>query len=109
MCRPIVVLASCRSLDLTGPLLLGGVPDLPEDFPVRSRDFEGCIRDLNIDGWQLDMARFIANNGTNAGTTEQQAIQALHLMSLKETENSAEGQQGTRKLITDMFVLNSTS
>nr|XP_046248999.1 cadherin EGF LAG seven-pass G-type receptor 1-like isoform X2 [Scatophagus argus] len=56
-----------KSLDLTGPLLLGGVPDLPEDFPVRSRDFEGCIRDLTIDGQQVDLARFISNNGTSAG------------------------------------------
>ncbi|XP_038562420.1 cadherin EGF LAG seven-pass G-type receptor 1-like isoform X1 [Micropterus salmoides] len=61
-----------KSLDLTGPLLLGGVPDLPEDLPVRSRDFEGCIRDLNIDGRQVDMARFIANNGTNAGCLVKQ-------------------------------------
>nr|XP_033491706.1 cadherin EGF LAG seven-pass G-type receptor 1-like [Epinephelus lanceolatus] len=61
-----------KSLDLTGPLLLGGVPDLPEDFPVRSRDFEGCIKDLNIDGQQVDMARFIANNGTKAGCAVKQ-------------------------------------
>uniref|UniRef100_A0A3Q3NGM6 Cadherin EGF LAG seven-pass G-type receptor 1-like n=1 Tax=Mastacembelus armatus TaxID=205130 RepID=A0A3Q3NGM6_9TELE len=61
-----------KSMDLTGPLLLGGVPDLPEDFPVRSQDFEGCIRDLNIDGQQVDMARFIANNGTHAGCLVKQ-------------------------------------
>lgn len=57
----------CRSLDLTGPLLLGGVPDLPEDFPVRNRDFVGCIRNLAIDNKPIDMASFIANNGTAAG------------------------------------------
>ncbi|XP_030620817.1 cadherin EGF LAG seven-pass G-type receptor 1 [Chanos chanos] len=56
-----------KSLDLTGPLLLGGVPNLPEDFPVRNRDFVGCIKDLTIDSKLVDMASFIANNGTTAG------------------------------------------
>lgn len=56
-----------RSLDLTGPLLLGGVPNLPEDFPVRNRDFVGCMRDLTIDSKPVDMASYVANNGTAAG------------------------------------------
>lgn len=56
-----------RSLDLTGPLLLGGVPNLPEDFPVQNRQFVGCMRNLSIDGRNVDMASFIANNGTRAG------------------------------------------
>uniref|UniRef100_A0AAR2M2I0 Cadherin EGF LAG seven-pass G-type receptor 1 n=2 Tax=Pygocentrus nattereri TaxID=42514 RepID=A0AAR2M2I0_PYGNA len=56
-----------KSLDLTGPLLLGGVPDLPEDFPIRNRDFLGCMRNLIIDSKPIDMASFIANNGTAAG------------------------------------------
>ncbi|XP_064786413.1 LOW QUALITY PROTEIN: cadherin EGF LAG seven-pass G-type receptor 1-like [Oncorhynchus masou masou] len=58
-----------KSLDLTGPLLLGGVPNLPEDFPVRNRDFVGCMRDLTIDSKTVDMASFVANNGTAAGCT----------------------------------------
>uniref|UniRef100_A0A803XZQ8 Cadherin EGF LAG seven-pass G-type receptor 3 n=1 Tax=Meleagris gallopavo TaxID=9103 RepID=A0A803XZQ8_MELGA len=41
--------SSKKSLDLTGPLLLGGVPNLPENFPVSHRDFVGCMRDLYID------------------------------------------------------------
>lgn len=61
-------LYTCRSLDLTGPLLLGGVPDLPEDFPVHNRQFVGCMRNLSVDGKNVDMAGFIANNGTRAGT-----------------------------------------
>ncbi|KAL0195727.1 hypothetical protein M9458_009299, partial [Cirrhinus mrigala] len=52
------------SLDLTGPLLLGGVPNLPEDFPIRNRDFVGCMRNLMIDSKSIDMASYIANNGT---------------------------------------------
>lgn len=58
----------CRSLDLTGPLLLGGVPKLPEDFPVRNRQFVGCMKNLRIDNQHIDMASFIANNGTLPGT-----------------------------------------
>ncbi|XP_062373889.1 cadherin EGF LAG seven-pass G-type receptor 1-like [Sardina pilchardus] len=56
-----------KSLDLTGPLLLGGVPNLPEDFPILNRDFRGCMRNLTIDSRPLDMASYIANNGTEAG------------------------------------------
>lgn len=59
---------SPRSLDLTGPLLLGGVPDLPESFPVRTRHFVGCMRNLQVDSRHVDMADFIANNGTVPGT-----------------------------------------
>lgn len=66
-----------RSLDLTGPLLLGGVPTLPEDFPVQNRQFVGCMKDLRIDNRHIDMASFIANNGTLPGEgllTEQAAF-----------------------------------
>uniref|UniRef100_A0A8B9IZB0 Cadherin EGF LAG seven-pass G-type receptor 3 n=1 Tax=Amazona collaria TaxID=241587 RepID=A0A8B9IZB0_9PSIT len=59
--------SSKKSLDLTGPLLLGGVPNLPENFPVTHRDFVGCMRDLYIDSKRVDLASYIANNGTAAG------------------------------------------
>uniref|UniRef100_A0A8C3TIL7 Cadherin EGF LAG seven-pass G-type receptor 1 n=1 Tax=Chelydra serpentina TaxID=8475 RepID=A0A8C3TIL7_CHESE len=62
---------SKKSLDLTGPLLLGGVPNLPEDFPVHNREFIGCMRNLSIDNKPIDMASFIANNGTLAGCAAQ--------------------------------------
>ncbi|XP_018408005.1 PREDICTED: cadherin EGF LAG seven-pass G-type receptor 1 [Nanorana parkeri] len=58
---------SKKSLDLTGPLLLGGVPDLPEDFPVQNRHYIGCMRNLTIDSKPIDLASYIANNGTLAG------------------------------------------
>uniref|UniRef100_UPI003EBE4DC0 cadherin EGF LAG seven-pass G-type receptor 2 precursor n=1 Tax=Danio rerio TaxID=7955 RepID=UPI003EBE4DC0 len=58
---------SKKSLDLTGPLLLGGVPKLPEEFPVQNRQFIGCMKDLRIDERHVDMAGFIANNGTLPG------------------------------------------
>uniref|UniRef100_H3CYQ7 Cadherin EGF LAG seven-pass G-type receptor 1 n=1 Tax=Tetraodon nigroviridis TaxID=99883 RepID=H3CYQ7_TETNG len=56
-----------KSLDLTGPLLLGGVPNLPEDFPVSNRDFVGCMKKLSIDSKPIDMDSHIANNGTTPG------------------------------------------
>ncbi|KAH0630148.1 hypothetical protein JD844_012822 [Phrynosoma platyrhinos] len=57
--------SSKKSLDLTGPLLLGGVPNLPENFPVEHREFVGCMRDLYIDNKRIDLASYIANNGTS--------------------------------------------
>ncbi|XP_036387094.1 cadherin EGF LAG seven-pass G-type receptor 2 [Megalops cyprinoides] len=62
---------SKKSLDLTGPLLLGGVPKLPEDFPVQNRQFVGCMKDLQIDNRHIDMASHIANNGTVPGCSSK--------------------------------------
>ncbi|XP_029453376.1 LOW QUALITY PROTEIN: cadherin EGF LAG seven-pass G-type receptor 3 [Rhinatrema bivittatum] len=59
--------SSKKSLDLTGPLLLGGVPNLPENFPVAHKEFVGCMRNLYIDSKRIDLASYIANNGTSAG------------------------------------------
>lgn len=67
LCVTSPLLFLSRSLDLTGPLLLGGVPDLPESFPVRTRHFVGCMRNLQVDSQHVDMANFIANNGTVPG------------------------------------------
>ena len=56
-----------RSLDLTGPLFLGGVPNVPDNFPFGTREFIGCMKELHIDNKALDLAGFIANNGTLPG------------------------------------------
>ncbi|XP_068125539.1 cadherin EGF LAG seven-pass G-type receptor 2 isoform X2 [Hyperolius riggenbachi] len=58
---------SKKSLDLTGPLLLGGIPNLPEDFPVRHKYFVGCMKELIIDNKAVDLGEYIANNGTVSG------------------------------------------
>ncbi|KAM6398895.1 cadherin EGF LAG seven-pass G-type receptor 2 [Rhynochetos jubatus] len=63
-----------KSLDLTGPLLLGGVPTLPESFPIRSRHFVGCMRHLHIDQRPVDLAAFIANNGTLPGCPAKKTL-----------------------------------
>uniref|UniRef100_A0A7N4PQZ0 Cadherin EGF LAG seven-pass G-type receptor 3 n=2 Tax=Sarcophilus harrisii TaxID=9305 RepID=A0A7N4PQZ0_SARHA len=66
--------SSKKSLDLTGPLLLGGVPNLPENFPVSHKEFVGCMRDLFIDSRRVDMAAFVANNGTIPGCHAKRAF-----------------------------------
>ncbi|KAK2494566.1 hypothetical protein MC885_008067 [Smutsia gigantea] len=65
---------SKKSLDLTGPLLLGGVPDLPESFPVQTRHFVGCMRNLQVDSRHVDLADFIANNGTVPGCSAKKNV-----------------------------------
>ncbi|XP_061910438.1 cadherin EGF LAG seven-pass G-type receptor 3 isoform X1 [Entelurus aequoreus] len=59
--------SSKKSLDLTGPLFLGGVPNVPDNFPFGTREFIGCMKELHIDNKPLDLAGFIANNGTVPG------------------------------------------
>ncbi|XP_029013002.1 cadherin EGF LAG seven-pass G-type receptor 3 isoform X2 [Betta splendens] len=59
--------SSKKSLDLTGPLFLGGVPNVPDNFPFGTREFIGCMKELHIDSKPLDLAGFIANNGTIPG------------------------------------------
>nr|XP_061802762.1 cadherin EGF LAG seven-pass G-type receptor 3-like [Nerophis lumbriciformis] len=59
--------SSKKSLDLTGPLFLGGVPNVPDNFPFGTREFIGCMKELHIDNKPLDLAGFIANNGTQPG------------------------------------------
>uniref|UniRef100_A0AAQ6IE98 Cadherin, EGF LAG seven-pass G-type receptor 3 n=1 Tax=Anabas testudineus TaxID=64144 RepID=A0AAQ6IE98_ANATE len=56
-----------KSLDLTGPLFLGGVPNVPDNFQFGTREFIGCMKELHIDSKPLDLAGFIANNGTIPG------------------------------------------
>ncbi|KAK2841261.1 hypothetical protein Q7C36_012840 [Tachysurus vachellii] len=59
--------SSKKSLDLTGPLFLGGVPNVPDNFPFGAREFTGCMKDLHIDSKPVDMAGYVANNGTLPG------------------------------------------
>ena len=55
------------SLDLTGPLLLGGLMQLPVKFPVLYKHFTGCIRNVYINHEFLDLSQPLYNNdGTSA-------------------------------------------
>ena len=56
-------------LDLTGPLLIGGVPQEGRSFPTSS--FVGCIRDLRVDGQVMNMNQVVNNNGSLAGCPEK--------------------------------------
>ncbi|KAM9342473.1 cadherin EGF LAG seven-pass G-type receptor 3 [Pholidichthys leucotaenia] len=66
--------SSKKSLDLTGPLFLGGVPNVPDNFPFGTREFIGCMKELHVDNKPLDLAGFIANNGTIAGCTAKNSF-----------------------------------
>ena len=62
-----VLLCFFCSLHLTGPLLLGGLVQLPIKFPVLCKNFTGCIRNVYINHEFLDLSQPLYNNdGTSA-------------------------------------------
>ena len=54
------------SFDLTGPIFLGGLMQLPVKFPVLYKHFTGCIRNVYINHKFLDLRQPLYNNGTSA-------------------------------------------
>ncbi|XP_050681661.1 protocadherin-like wing polarity protein stan isoform X2 [Leptidea sinapis] len=62
-----------RFLDLTGPLQIGGLPNIPSSFQVKNKDFVGCISDLYIDHRFIDLNSYVADNGTLAGCPEKRS------------------------------------
>lgn len=54
----------CRSLDLTGPLMIGNLPQFSFKFPVAQQGFVGCIRNVFIDHKFYDLATPIMDSGT---------------------------------------------
>ncbi|OWR45133.1 cadherin [Danaus plexippus plexippus] len=65
---------SChRFLDLTGPLQLGGLPNIPSSFQVKNKDFVGCISDFYIDHKFVDLNSYVSDNGTIAGCPEKRS------------------------------------
>ncbi|CAI9730365.1 cadherin EGF LAG seven-pass G-type receptor 2 isoform X1 [Octopus vulgaris] len=56
-----------RLLDLTGPLQIGGLPHLPSSFPIKNKDFVGCIKDFRIDNVLLDLNTSVAEKDTQPG------------------------------------------
>ncbi|QQP58448.1 Starry night, partial [Caligus rogercresseyi] len=64
-------LGNCRkSFDLSGPLLLGGIPD-GKDKRMELRSFAGCIKNVAIDQVELDMNDYIHDNGSVSGCPEK--------------------------------------
>ena len=69
------VTANChRLLDLTGPLQIGGLPKIPAHFQIQSKDYVGCISDLEIDYKFIDMNSYVADNGTVSGCPEKKSL-----------------------------------
>ncbi|XP_045493580.1 protocadherin-like wing polarity protein stan [Colias croceus] len=62
-----------RFLDLTGPLQIGGLPNIPSSFQVKNKDFVGCIADLYIDHKFIDLNSYVADNGTVAGCPQKRS------------------------------------
>lgn len=62
-----------RFLDLTGPMQVGGLPRIPAHFQVQSKDFVGCISDLELDHKLIDMNSYVADNGTLSGCPEKRS------------------------------------
>ena len=54
--RCAILTESChRFLDVTGPLQVGGLPQLPTTYQVQHQYFLGCISDLYIDHSFIDL------------------------------------------------------
>lgn len=73
--RCAILTETChRFLDLTGPLQIGGLPQLPSStsFQVQNRDFQGCVADVRIDHELLDFNTYVADNGTVTGCPDKQ-------------------------------------
>ena len=62
----VIFFSWCFFLDLTGPLLLGGLVQLPVKFPVLYKHFTGCIRNVSINHEFLDLSQRLYNNGISA-------------------------------------------
>ncbi|KAG1669234.1 Protocadherin-like wing polarity protein stan [Nymphon striatum] len=65
---------SCyKYLDVTGPLQIGGLPNLPlHKFQVSQKSFIGCIKDIYIDHVLLDLNRPVQDNGTEKGCHDKE-------------------------------------
>ncbi|XP_064633793.1 cadherin EGF LAG seven-pass G-type receptor 2-like isoform X2 [Lineus longissimus] len=61
-----------RYLDLTGPLQIGGLPNLETEFQVKNKEFSGCMKDFYIDDDFLDLGSYVYNNGTVEGCPQLQ-------------------------------------
>ena len=61
-----------KFVDLTGPLLIGGIPKKHvKSRKFSSESFVGCIRDLHIDRQVINMNSLVHNNGSIMGCPEK--------------------------------------
>ena len=54
-------------MDLTSPLLLGGLSFVPVNFPIQGLSFNGCIRNVRLNRVPLDLGNPIYNQNTKIG------------------------------------------
>jgi hypothetical protein len=54
-------------MDLTSPLLLGGLSFTPSSFPIQGLSFNGCIRNVKLNHVPLDLGSPIFNQNTRIG------------------------------------------
>ena len=57
-------LSNQRSLDLSAPLHIGGLPNSIGTVPIDNKDFVGCIQNIKIDHELLDLNDYLENHLT---------------------------------------------
>nr|AFI99116.1 seven transmembrane protocadherin flamingo [Clytia hemisphaerica] len=55
-----------KTLDLTAPALIGGLPDMQRTFISPVKDFIGCMRNIVFDHNSLDLSNYLHNFGSAA-------------------------------------------
>lgn len=65
--EPDVFFLVYRSMDLTSPLLLGGLSFTSTSFTIQGRGFDGCIRNVKLNHVPLDLGSPIFNQSTKIG------------------------------------------
>lgn len=91
-----------RSLDLSGPMLVGGLPRLSREFQSRSMDFVGCIRNLEIDHRFVDlMYPMFAHKSDSKCTQKQETCKKKNSC---ENGNCIDGLNGPHCICHEGFV-----
>ena len=57
-------LSNQRSLDLSAPLHIGGLPNSIGTVPIHNKDFVGCIQNIKIDHELIDLNDYLENHLT---------------------------------------------
>lgn len=89
-----------RFLDLTGPLYLGGIPEGQRETRIKSKHFNGCIQNLEIDSKFVDLSDYFEEHGTEKGSSShakryvmQQAKNPCMLLLVKTHKCYSSGRQ----------------
>lgn len=58
-------------MDLTSPLVLGGLSFTPTSFPIQGQSFDGCIRNVRLNHVPLDLGDPIFNQDSEIGCSRK--------------------------------------